>query len=52
MYVPDQGKLSKCGQDDPPQLAFAPIEKIAELESEDHFLHLALEHLLTLTDYQ
>ncbi len=34
MYVQDQGKLSKYGQDDDLlQLAFAPKGKIAELES-------------------
>ena len=51
MYVPDQGKLSKYGQDDLLQLIFAPKEKIAELESEGHFHHLTLEHLLILRDY-
>jgi hypothetical protein len=36
MYVQDQGKLSKYGQDDDLfQLAFAPKGKIAELESKD-----------------
>ena len=49
-YVPDQDKLSKYGQDGTLQLTFAPKGMIAELESEGHFVHLALEHLLTLTD--
>ena len=35
MYVQDQGKLSKYGQDDLLPLAFAPKGKIAELASED-----------------
>ena len=52
MYVPDQGKLSKYGQDDPLRLVFAPKGKIAELELAGHFLRLTLGHLLTLIDCQ
>ena len=48
--VQDPSMLSRYGQDGLLQLVFAPKGKIAELGSEDHFLHLALEHLLTLTD--
>jgi hypothetical protein len=33
------------------QLIFVPKEKIAKLELESHFLHLALEYLLIFRDF-